>query len=430
MFPVIKGCHTLIYRKKTDPDILLFKSGGGCLMIFGIPFMLVGIFVILLPFGIVPVKGEIPPWYFIVLFGGVFATAGAILMFGRTDLAIDRRRRIIIRRWRFFTSIKQKCYRLDSYSRIMISKENRSSKNSSTTVYPVRIVGEIGTDVIAVREFSVYLEARKEAEMIAQFLGLPLSDTGTGMNVERKADALNDSIREQVRRSGEVIDVPEMPHTMKSIIREESGTFIIIIPPSGMHLLSYAKLGIALLFVAAVIIMFGNVIMMLPMPPPLRLFLISFIGIGFVLMPILTTVRQVISETNESTRVQVSGALLRIEKQTPYKINTSEMAADEIEELILNQHPLVNMTDLFGRDTIPDEGITCHCGRSVIGNRLPLCRRKIGKKTAAIVSLLNKLAPSSGITAISDRNKLTFGGNLSGEELAYLHAIIKKILSS
>jgi len=197
-----------------------------------------------------------------------------------------------------------------------------------------------------------------------------------------------------------------------------------------MHLLSYAKLGIALLFVAAVIIMFGNVIMMLPMPPPLRLFLISFIGIGFVLMPILTTVRQVISETKESTRVRVSGALLRIEKQTPYKINTSEMAADDIEELILKQHPHVNMTELFGRDTIPDEAITCHGGRSVIGNRLPQYRGKIGKKTAAIVSLLNKLAPSSGITAISDRNTMTFGGNLSSEELTYLHAIIKKILSS
>lgn len=416
--------------KINDPDILSFKNGGGCLMFFGIPFLLVGIFVMLLPFGIVPVKGDIPPWYFVIPFGSVFTMAGAILMFGRTDLTIDRRQRIIIRRWRFFITVKQKNYRLDFYRRITINKEYRSNKNSRTTVYPVRVEGETGAEVITVREFPDYHAARNSAETIAHFLGLPLSDAGKGIKVERSAETLNDSIRKQIRRSGEVIEVPELPQKMKSTIREESGTITIIIPPPGMRASSYAKLGMSLVFVAAVIIMFGNVAIERPMPPSLRLLVLAFIGIGFVLIPILSTVRQIISQTRESTRIQVSGTFLHVEKQTPYRKSRSEMPADEIEELIFSQHPRILATSFSGRDTILDEGMIHYDSKSTGGNRLLPYQRRTGNKTAAIISFLNKLTPSSGITAISDRESITFGRNLSDEELAYLHALIKKTLAS
>ena len=55
-----------------DPDILKFRTGGGCLMIFGLPFLLTGLLVLSTLLEVLPLEGTLPPWYIAVPFGAVF----------------------------------------------------------------------------------------------------------------------------------------------------------------------------------------------------------------------------------------------------------------------------------------------------------------------------------------------------------------------
>ena len=71
-----------------DQATLEIRSGGGCISIFGLPFLLAGLFVMQIPLGIIPMKGppgELPS-IFVVLFGSMFAAVGACLVFGRSGI--------------------------------------------------------------------------------------------------------------------------------------------------------------------------------------------------------------------------------------------------------------------------------------------------------------------------------------------------------
>ena len=85
------GKRPFFYR---DSGTLELRSGGGCLSVFGLPFLLAGLFVMQIPLGLIPVEGSPGPLpsVFVVLFGSVFAAVGAGLVFGRSGIVMDRGR--------------------------------------------------------------------------------------------------------------------------------------------------------------------------------------------------------------------------------------------------------------------------------------------------------------------------------------------------
>jgi hypothetical protein len=70
------------------------QTGGGCLIIFALPFIAVGVFVSLLSLGYLPIKAETSndaPQWVLTAFGGVFAAAGLALAFaGAAGMARSR----------------------------------------------------------------------------------------------------------------------------------------------------------------------------------------------------------------------------------------------------------------------------------------------------------------------------------------------------
>ena len=81
-----------------DPDRYSVKRGGGCLMLFGLPFFAAGVGIIIaaLAGAMDNESGEPAPLYFVIPFGLVFASVGAGLMFGRAGVDLDSRSRTII----------------------------------------------------------------------------------------------------------------------------------------------------------------------------------------------------------------------------------------------------------------------------------------------------------------------------------------------
>ena len=85
------------------PDRLQIKEGGGCLSVFGLPFLLAGIFVVLIGLRIVPVRNaaDVPVWAWplIVLMGLVFVVVGGGLVLGRRWITLDTTRGTLRRQW-------------------------------------------------------------------------------------------------------------------------------------------------------------------------------------------------------------------------------------------------------------------------------------------------------------------------------------------
>ena len=92
----------------SDPDVLKFQTGGGCLMLFGLPFLLTGLFVLSIPLNVLPLEGTPPPWYVAVPFGAVFFLVGFGLMFGRKVVTLDRRQKRLTTEQRAIVTLKRK----------------------------------------------------------------------------------------------------------------------------------------------------------------------------------------------------------------------------------------------------------------------------------------------------------------------------------
>jgi hypothetical protein len=95
-----------------------------------------------------------------------------------------------------------------------------------------------------------------------------------------------------------------------------------------------------------------------------------------------------------------------------------EIPADELEELeYADRRAMLKALDTSGMKKLKDFGDT---GTP----RLP-----DGRPVPKMVLRLARLVPSHGITARSDRAVVTFGKGLPDDELAYLHFLVRKILT-
>ena len=103
-----------------DAGTLEIRSGGGCLSVFGLPFLLAGLFVMQIPLGIIPVeahRGPLPS-VFVVLFGSVFAAVGAALVFGRSGIVLDRGPRPDHQWWGLLVPMKRTECMLDAIRQV------------------------------------------------------------------------------------------------------------------------------------------------------------------------------------------------------------------------------------------------------------------------------------------------------------------------
>ena len=189
-----------------DPDILQTRRGGGWLMIFGLPFLATGLFVIGFPFLGSPLAGGGPPLIVTVIFGSVFTALGSALMFGRSGTIIDRRKGSIVQWSGLLVPMKKTTYPLGFHDRITIRKDLRRSNKRTYYAYPIVLKGSHGTsEGIVFDEPTDYPQARRTAEEITTFLRLPLVDTTSGKDVIREPDKLDESIRERAKRTKESV---------------------------------------------------------------------------------------------------------------------------------------------------------------------------------------------------------------------------------
>jgi hypothetical protein len=378
-----------------DPDRYSVKRGGGCLMLFGLPFFAAGVGIIIAALaGVMKSEGGGPaPLFFIIPFGLIFASVGAGLMFGRAGIILESRSRTITEWWGLLVPFKRTTTSYDAMKTVTISRERRQSKNSSYTVYPVRMEGEDG--VIDIEEPRDYAKARSRAEEVAKFLSFGIEDSSTGEKVIREAGTLDMSLRDRARASGEPTErPPEQPSPSRVQTTSAGSQATFDLPPPGLGVIGTVAVVIGLIF-ACVPILFGGGFLFssgfakdVGKAWPVLAFFAVF---GLIWMS--ATLGFVVSTLRKATargRLIVDPRELTLEMRSFLGTKTEKISADELEEL------------------------------AVVGNN----DQRIPEAMRALVGTDKR------IVARSDSATIEFGRGLSHAELEWLCGTIRFILTS
>ncbi len=423
-----KRCHRFHFckfpgsREKTAlarTDLLQYREGGGCLALFGAPFLLAGLFLIQIPLGLIPVRAEgdpVPP-IVLILFGGAFTAAGLSLMFGRKGLTIDRRLGMVERWWGLLVPMRIKRYHLHELESVRLSYDSGDSDSSGT--YPVRLVRRFSDETLPVRQPADYQKARQLAEEIAAFLGIPLEDVSAGAPLIREPGRLGETLRERVLRTGEDIrTLPPEPADMRTRIRKSDEGWVLEIPGPRRGVLNFIPLAFVLVFAGVVAGIFLPALMLLPWPMAVRFGLISLIAVFFVLLPVWGALRDMLRARKDRTVVTVTPVSLKVEEIRHGKRVSEEIFSDELEDLVLPT----------GR-TIMEEGRWSRQLQSRSLGDTGILRLPDGRPAPGLMQKLVKYVGLPGITALSRSRRVTFGKGLDEAELLYLRALIRRIIA-
>ena len=402
----------------SDPDVIEKKSGGGCLTLFGIPFFLAGLWVLLIGLGAgpFPAAGGFPASVAAVLFGLIFMAVGGILIFGRSGLIIDRRENRVVRWQGLIVPLRRTVRPLDGFDGVRLD----CNRDGKTTSYPVHLTkGGDSAGAMTVESPSDYQRARQTAETLARFIRKPLEDRSSGKSVIRDPERLDESFRDRVRRLGQEEGFfPPRPLPMRTRIEETVDGVILSIPATLFGPARFVRVVVPLVIAVVAAFLFLPGLLSLPAPPLIHYLIIGFVILFAVLLPIVTALRSFAGASGRVTRVTVTRAMFRLEEGGSGKGKTTEIPVDELEDLeYADRRSALNGIEMPGMKKLKDFGDT---GTP----RLP-----DGRPVPKILLALMRLVPSQGITARSDRVVVSFGRGLPDDEIAYLYALIRKILT-
>lgn len=157
-------------------DIIERKKGGGRLVILGLPFFLVGLFVTQIPFGIIPVELEARPLVMAILWplGPLFAVVGFILMLSRSGIIINRRTRVAIQWWGILIPMKKTEYNMDDFIKVRI--ELRTGDRRSPDTFHINLARAGSQNTLNIIYLTSYEMALNAAEELATFIDKPIEN--------------------------------------------------------------------------------------------------------------------------------------------------------------------------------------------------------------------------------------------------------------
>jgi hypothetical protein len=235
---------------------------------------------------------------------------------------------------------------------------------------------------VTLGEYGDYNASRRIGEEISKFLDLCMEDSSSGTTVKREAGSMDESIRDQVKRTRKQLGLPPSPIDMKTKVSQKGLDTVLEIPASGFS--SSHLFLIAMGLVIPTIVFFSFLRPRLNDKTPD--FFVNVNVIFFILLPFLSTSGVVISMAMKTWRISLSSSSVKVEERSIIS-RTHELRSQEIEELEVSQSP----------------------------------------------NGLLKILPKRGVGGIlmrSDKKSVTFGGHLSDPEMRFLHALIKSIIAS
>jgi len=374
--------------ESSDPDQLVYKSGGGCAVLFALPFLVAGLVVLSIPFLMRETSPRNPPGAIVYIVGGLFVLGALLALLWRGGVVIDRRQGTVLDWWGLPRPISRTETKLSEFDHVSVGREVRKTKNSSYTVYPVGLRSGQRSPLKLGEEMRPQ-EGRRVAEDVAKFLSFRLIDESMGQAIVREAAELDESLRERMRRKGEHPALPEPPATLHVKTGVVGDTLSFEFPPKG-----FTGGTVVLMLIGLAIPMGALLAIVMPvlnekMRPSDRFFAVVPFILFLVIIPFLVCWGIALSRALGSLLVEVSPFELRVTRRGVLGSRVTAIPADQLEEL-----------EIVGEGAAE--------GKASIA-------RGPGKQE---------------ILARSDTASVAFGSRLSPEELLWLKAVIESVVTA
>ena len=397
------------------PERLQIRQGGGWLALFGLPFFLAGIFMMLVVIGVVPISngGEqtAVTWIVLAVLSVPFTAVGAALTFGRSWIIVDSSQRTVVKQWGLLVPMHQRAHRLDGYTAVILGFVPGDSDTSES--FPLALKARTGAD-LPLCSFSTYPESWECAAAVAQHLRIDIEDATTDHPVSVSPDTPGLS----PRRSRDRIEagVVSRPAGARSEVHREADQVRIVIPHPRTH-----PIVLVFMLIPLAVPVFG-VPMLLDFfrhtntPGAIGWVFIGFLTLFFGILPGMTVVNGLLRERRGSTTVLISRQGLQLLERGAWRTRTLASFA---------------RADIVDVDYSTRDSALASSRRATEQQVLQSGRwtaTDVGPRTERVLAAVSRFVKGRGLTVKTRRGLTMFGAGLDDDETQYLHSVIRQEL--
>jgi hypothetical protein len=402
-----------VYRQ-IAPDVLEVREGGGCLSLFGVPFLVAGLFVALIGLRVLPVHNaaDVPTWAWplLVLVGLVFVTVGGGLVFGRQWIRLDAGQGRATKQWGLVVPLRHKEeHLLSNFESVAVRFQSGDSDSADS--FPVVLKARDGLPDVRLSASTTYEESRQSAGQVARFLRLPLVDAATDHESIVETDRVDASLAERVRASSDVTDRPVRPLRMRSQVEETATQVRIRIPGPGFRFLSLLGIVVPAGILSVVVPFLLRFFEQTRTPPAVQVAFLGFLALCFGVIPLVSVIRSMIAGVYGGTIITASPDGLIIEERGAGRARRKEIRANDVLDV---DYGVAGEALSVARHTVEQK-------IAETGGHISARTRDRALRWATTVA---RMARSKGITVKSRHGLFTFGAGLPDDEIRYLRQIL------
>jgi hypothetical protein len=394
------------------PGRLQFREGGGCLSLFGIPFLAAGLFMLLGAAGGVAVKGGgslARPG--LAVMGLVFTGVGGGLVFGRAWTILDVTERAAIKSWGLLVPFREQPRHLDEFTRVTIGFTPGDSDSSET--FPVTLTARSGPDFVLCTPTG-YDEARACAAETARHLRFALVDASGDHALTVDPADVNRPLRARAARET-LASMPPPAAAPRSEVHQETSGVRILIPYPRTHPLSVAFAAVPVVVPVIAIPTLWRFFEQTHTPEPVGVAFLGLLAFLFGVLPAITVINGILRSRRGHTEVHVSRDGVTVRERRAWRVHTvAALAADDILDV---DYGTRESSTVSARLTVEQKLLQAgHAAGSVS----PRMERWIAAAA--------RWTKGRGVIVKSRGALTSFGQDLADDEIRYLHAVVRRAL--
>lgn len=405
--------------RQIGPDQLRVREGGGCLSLFGLPFVLAGVFVALIGIRVMPVKNaaDVPAWAWplIFLMGLAFVAVGGGLILGRRWIILDKARATVSTRWGLLVPMNGETRSLRDYEAVLLRLEAGDSRRAAQ--FPVLLKARAGRPDLALSTSARYGESRERAAAVSTFLECPLIDASTDHESVVAADRVDATLQERLRAGEGQREEAVRPVRMQCQVRESGSGVEIVLPGPGFRRSSLIGLVVSvglLMYAAPDILRFFR---QTRTPEAVQILFFGVIALVLGLIPLRKVINAFVLAARGRTVLTATAEGIVVEVREAWRVTTTRIAAADILGL---DYGTVDTVIQASQKLMAQPGEQADRPMRFPGRDRALPRW--------VLSGLRSLAKSNGIIVKGRDGLVPFGAGLPDDEIRYLYAAVLRAL--
>ena len=403
--------------QRPAPGRIEVREGGGCLAIFGLPFLLVGLVAAVIGFGGLPlgeyrIAAGTSPLALMVI-GATFTLVGGALVFGRSWITLSSADRTIVKQVGLLVPLTTKAYRVDNYSAVLLQFVRGDSDTSDS--YPVSLKARDGRNL---RLFSStqYAEARERATAVADLFNFQIEDSSTGRPVVRSVADADMSFQNRRRIEHERDEPVARPASMRSTVSDAHGATTIVIPAARVHPALFLVFAIPIAAPVLLVAPFFRFFRESQTPDVVAWAFLGFLIVAFGVLPAYAGLSAFLKSRRGRTVVTASAAGVRIDERRVWRTRTvATYSAPDILDVD------------YARDQMFASARAT--AAEVQARRPAMASTPSSEAVERALRFLRTITRSGGVTITTRQGQTTFAQGLDDREVRYLHYIVRRALS-